>query len=88
MFTKISLYIKLKYINKKNKKKPYVLVYALDKEERQLLQFAKTIAKALNYHKENYQYKYTTIVAGIEEEYGADKNEAIIRNARVIYKIN
>lgn len=47
-----------------------------------------TIAKALDYHKKAYGYKYTTVIAGTDEEYGADENEAIIRNAEVIYKIN
>ena len=46
------------------------------------------IAKALHYHKESYKYKHTTIIAGTEEEYGADENETIIKNAQVIYKIN
>lgn len=47
-----------------------------------------TIAKALEYHKKSYGYKYTTIVAGTDQEYGADENETIIRNAQVIYKLN
>lgn len=46
-----------------------------------------TIAKALEYHKKSYGYKYTTIVAGTDQEYGADENETIIRDAQVIYKL-
>ena len=46
-----------------------------------------TIEKALNYHKENYRYKYVTIIAGTDQEYGADENEAIIKNAEVILKV-
>ena len=47
-----------------------------------------TIAKALEYHKKAYGYKYTVIVAGTDQEYGADENESIIRNAQVIYTLN
>ena len=49
---------------------------------------AETIAKAIDYHKKAYGYKHTTVIAGAEEEYGADENETIIRNAQVIYKIS
>lgn len=55
-----------------------------DGEEQDL----EAIAKAIDYHKKEYGYKYTTIIAGKEEETGADENEAIIKNAQVIYKIN
>lgn len=47
-----------------------------------------TITKALEYHKKTYQYKYTTIIGGDEQEYGADENETLISNAQVIYKIS
>ncbi len=46
-----------------------------------------TIEKALNYHKENYSYEYVTLIAGTDQEYGADENESIIENAEVILKI-
>lgn len=55
----------------------------LDDEEEDI----ETIAKALEYHKKSYGYKYTAIVAGTDQEYGADENETIIRNAQVIYKL-
>ena len=56
----------------------------LDGEEQDI----EAIAKALEYHKKAYRYKYTTIIAGTEEEYGSDEKETIIRNAQVIYKVN
>lgn len=43
-----------------------------------------TIAKAIEYHKENYRYSHTYIIAGVDSEYGDDENEVIIGGAEVI----
>lgn len=45
------------------------------------------LIEAYEYHVQNYQYKYTSIIVGENSEYGADEKEIIIEHAEVIYKI-
>ena len=46
-----------------------------------------TVENAINYCKENYCYKNFEIIAGTDEEYGADEKEIVIKNAICIYNI-